>query len=102
LTAGNNPVDIQKLVVSARSDNAYDSSIFDGSATTPQYSWIQSVNSNNMLEKFEKVELNITLPDELQVKNNARLSLEIKPSTGAILPVFVTTPASIDNVMLLV
>ncbi len=89
--------------MSARSDNAYDSSIFDGSnTTTPQYSWIQSVNSNNMLEKFEKVELNITLPTGLQVKNNARLSLEIKPSTGAILPVSVTTPASIDNVMLLV
>ena len=102
LTAGNNPVDIQKLIVSARSSDTYNGSIFFGSATPAQYYWVQSVNNNNLLEKFEKVELNISLTGGLQIGSNERISFEIKPSTGAILPVSVTTPASIDGVMLLV
>ena len=104
LTAGNNPVDIQKLIVSARSDSTYNGSIFFGSASPAQYYWVQSVENpaDNLLEKFEKVELNISLTGGLQIGSNERISFEIKPSTGAILPVSVTTPASIDGVMLLV
>ena len=101
LTAGNNPVDIGKLVVSARSADAYNASVFNGSVTN-NVLWVQRVNQNNLLEKFEKVQLNIVLPSELQIGANEKISFEIKPATGAILPVSVTAPAAIDAVMMLV
>jgi flagellin FlaB len=102
LTAGNNPVDIEKLIVSARTAEAYDASVFNGTATVAEFEWVQNVNDNNLLEKFEKVQLNIVLPSTLQVDANERISFEIKPATGAIMAVSVTTPTSIDAVMLLV
>ncbi len=101
LTAGNNPVDIEKLIVSARTSSAYSASVFNGSVTT-NYEWVQKVNENNLLEKFEKVQLNIVLPSNLQVSPNEKISFEIKPATGAILPLSVTTPPAIDAVMVLV
>ncbi len=61
LTAGNNPVDIEKLIVSARTSSAYNASVFNGADDT-QFIWVQSVNTNNLLEKFEKAQLNIVLP----------------------------------------
>ncbi len=101
LTAGNNPVDVDKLIVSARSADAYNASVFFGNVTG-QTTWVQQVNSNNLLEKFEKVQLNIVLPSNLQVDANEKISFEIKPATGAILPVSVTAPPAIDTVMMLV
>jgi flagellin FlaB len=102
LTAGNNPVDIIKLIVSARTSSAYEASVFNGSASPAQYTWVQKVNENNLLEKFEKVQLNIDLPSNLQVGPNEKISFEIKPATGAILPISVTAPPAIDAVMVLV
>ena len=67
-----------------------------------EYEWVQKVNENNLLEKFEKVQLNIVLPSNLQVSPNEKISFEIKPATGAILPLSVTTPPAIDAVMVLV
>jgi flagellin FlaB len=101
LTAGNNPVDIQKLIVSARTSAAYNASVFDG-LQAAQVLWVQKVNENNLLEKFEKVQLNIPVADTLQIGPNEKISFEIKPATGAILPVSVTTPPAIDAVMVLV
>ncbi len=56
LTAGNNPVDIEKLIVSARTSAVYNPSVFNGSIAS-QYEWVQSVNTNNLLERFEKAQL---------------------------------------------
>jgi flagellin FlaB len=89
LTAGNNPVDIQKLIVSARTSAAYNASVFDG-LQAAQVLWVQKVN------------VNIPVADTLQIGPNEKISFEIKPATGAILPVSVTTPPAIDAVMVLV
>ncbi len=104
LTAGNNPVDIQKLIVSARTSSAYNASVFDG-LQGDQVLWVQRINQNDLLEKFEKVQLNIPVastPTNLQIGPNEKITFEIKPATGAIMAVSVTTPPAIDAVMLLV
>ncbi|MGA9140257.1 MAG: archaellin/type IV pilin N-terminal domain-containing protein, partial [Methanocella sp.] len=101
LTAGNNPVDIQKLIVSARTSSAYNASMFDG-LQADQVLWVQRINQNDLLEKFEKVQLNIPVNSSLQIGPNERITFEIKPATGAIMAVSVTTPPAIDAVMLLV
>ncbi len=104
LTAGNNPVDINKLIVSARTSSAYNASVFDG-LQDDQVLWVQRINQNDLLEKFEKVQLNIPVastPTNLQIGPNEKITFEIKPATGAIMAVSVTTPPAIDAVMLLV
>lgn len=110
LTAGNNPVDIEKLIVSAVTSSAHNASVFNGTATVKdgsndvpaEFKWVQRVNENNLLEKFEKVQLNIALPTDLQIGPNEKITFEIKPATGAIMPISVTTPPAIDQVMILV
>ncbi|WP_424357508.1 archaellin/type IV pilin N-terminal domain-containing protein [Methanocella sp. MCL-LM] len=93
LTAGNNPVDLEKTVISYTSQDDYVSAIWgDGNAAhydyvatygtwtgatagkgplTPAtgylYFWVQSnqVTPNNLLEQFEKVTLHVGLTDAL-------------------------------------
>ena len=102
LTEDNNPVDISKLVVSYRTSSIYNATIFDP-AQSAQYTWIQQVgNNNNLLEQFEKVQLNLNLDADEQVGPNTRITLEIKPATGTTLSVSATTPPSVDPIMTLV
>ena len=103
LTAGNNPVDINKTIISYRTANTYNASIFDGSDPA-QVTWITSVNNgtpNNLLEKYEKVQLNIPIQTAEQVGANQKIYLEVKPPSGAVLDIQGTTPAAIDPVMVL-
>jgi flagellin FlaB len=103
LTAGNNPVDINKTIISYRTANTYNASIFDGSDPA-QVTWITSVNNgtpNNLLEKYEKVQLNIPIESDEQVGANQKIYLEVKPPSGAVLDIQGTTPAAIDPVMVL-
>jgi flagellin FlaB len=101
LTAGNNPVDIERTIVSYKTSDVYNQSVFNGSVTD-QVTWIQQVSSNNLLEKFEKVQMNINFTSDEQVGPNTKISLEVKPSTGAILPISVTTPPAMEKIMMLV
>jgi archaellin len=59
-----------------------------------------------MLDYGEKVELNITVPTGALLAANstatdAEISVNIKPVTGAILPINKRTPSAIDAVMVL-
>jgi len=105
LTAGNNPIDLNKLVVSYRDDATYAPNIWDGSADYPANAvWVASnqATADNMLEQFEKVRLTIDTTAQ-NIGVNTRFSLEVKPQAGAILPVSVTTPPTIaTGVMILV
>jgi archaeal flagellin FlaB len=105
LTAGNNPIDLNKLVVSYRDDATYAPNIWDGSANYPADAvWVASnqATADNMLEQFEKVRLTIDTTAQ-NIGVNTKFSLEVKPQAGAILPVSVTTPPAIaDGVMILV
>lgn len=100
LTAGNNPVDINKLIVSFKSSTNYNQSIFDPTQSS-QYTWVGTNNGNNLLEQFEKVQLNLPLDTNAQVGPNTQITLQIEPATGAILPITVTTPPAIQPVMTL-
>ena len=102
LTAGNNPVDINKTIVSYRTNATYNSSVLVGTDWANNVKWIQQVKNNNLLEQFEKVEMNITIDSGERVGPNTKIWMEVKPPTGAILPVSVTTPSSIDTYMILV
>jgi flagellin FlaB len=104
LTAGNNPVDINKTIVSYRTNSTYNSSVFFGTdwGANGSVKWIQQVKTNNLIEQFEKVELTVTFASSERVSTNTKIWMEVKPPTGAILPISVTTPPSIDAIMVLV
>jgi flagellin FlaB len=101
LTAGNNPVDMDKLVVSWTTPTNYVSNIYHGVNGT-DYSFITNIGAgNNLLEKNEKVTVTLDLgADTLTV--NQKGTLEIKPATGAVLPITITAPPTIEAVMTLV
>jgi flagellin FlaB len=105
LTAGNNPVDISKTVISLRTKDQYlsDTTVFDPDPAGTDINWITDVNGgtpNNLLEQYEKVELTVHT-DELttQLGPNDKFTIEIKPPTGAILDVSGTVPPAIDPIM---
>ena len=119
LTAGNNPVDMTKMIVSYSTATNYVDNIYSGVAhATAGYSWVVAGNSDNMLDKNEKVQLNMQLPlaarpDYVNGGNyasgvdyrpgaNEKVTLTIKPSTGATMVVTFTVPPTIDTVMTLV
>jgi archaeal flagellin FlaB len=97
LTAGNNPVDMDKLVVSWTTPANYTSNIYDAS----DYTFITNIGTaNNLLEKNEKVMVTLDLgADTLSV--NQKGTLEIKPATGAVMPITITAPPTIEAVMTL-
>ncbi|CAJ35455.1 archaellin/type IV pilin N-terminal domain-containing protein [Methanocella arvoryzae] len=101
ITAGNNPVDINKTIISYRTANVYNESVFDGTSWEEggQVKWIQQTNENNLLEKYEKVQLKINIAEDEQVGPNTKITLEVKPPTGAVLSVSVTTPPAIEPIM---
>ena len=61
---------------------------------------------DELLEQYEKVEINITAPANSTLQSteagdvvNSEFRLEIKPETGEVIPVSSTIPAQIDTVM---
>jgi flagellin FlaB len=100
LTAGNNPVDMDKMIVSWTTPTNYVSNIYNGSAAG--YTFITNVGTaNNLLEANEKAQVVLYFgADTLGV--NKKGTLEIKPATGAVMPITITAPPSISTVMTLV
>ena len=98
LTAGNNPVDTSKIVVAYKDNLQYNPKM--GTAIT----WVKSNQGtpDNMLEEFEKVKIDVTVPDSYNLGPNTQFTLEIKPAAGAILPITLTTPPVISGIMILV
>ena len=103
LTAGNNPVDMAKLVVSYK-----DSTHYSPKMTFTQV-WIASnedpvapfAGEDGMLDQFEKVRIDIDTT-AMALGTNTQFTLEVKPAAGAILPITLTTPPVIKAAMTLV
>jgi flagellin FlaB len=102
LTAGNNPVDLNKTVVSYKGGaTIYNSSVFFGDKAG-QITWIvPSTHTTNLLSQYEKAQLNINFASGEQVGPNEQITLNIAPPAGAVLPVSVSTPPAIDAYMTL-
>jgi len=132
LTAGNNPVDVTKMVVSYTSKDDYLGNAWgDGvagnynaagtygtwNAAKYNYFWVQEITTNNMLEQNEKVVLHLGLIGSIvggadrnspgvgvAVGHGANypITIEVKPSTGATLSISMSTPPVIKKVMTLI
>jgi archaeal flagellin FlaB len=101
LTAGNNPIDLNKTVIAYQGGSTiYNPSVFDGATDT---TWIvpASGHPTNLLSQYEKAQLTITFDADEQVGPNTQIVLSIAPAQGAVLPVTVTTPPSITDYMTL-
>jgi flagellin FlaB len=102
LTAGNNPVDLNKTIISYRTSTVYNNSVFFGEQAG-QVTWIYpTTHTGNLLKQFEKAQINVNFATGEQVGTNTKIQLSVAPSSGAVLPITVTTPPSIDAYMMLV
>ncbi|WP_424357512.1 archaellin/type IV pilin N-terminal domain-containing protein [Methanocella sp. MCL-LM] len=134
LTAGNNPVDMGKLVVSYTTATNYEDNIYSGATSTGittasdiynagnsengGYQWVVAGNGDALLDKNEKVQLNLPFPTDARhnvlgnaagnlyatderVGANEKVTLDIKPATGANLQITFTVPPTIDSYMVL-
>jgi flagellin FlaB len=109
LTAGNNPIDMNKLIISYQDASQYEPAVWDGASGT--MTWIKSNQDltapfdgdDGMLEQFEQVKVHVDLSGlGTALPVNTKFTLEIKPSTGAILPLTFTTGPVIKTKMNLV
>ncbi|AKB77622.1 Flagellin FlaB1 [Methanosarcina horonobensis HB-1 = JCM 15518] len=105
LTAGQSPVDIGTDNTSGLMIVSYT----DNSTYVPDVSWTKEFigddDGDSVLERHEKVELTITVPEPSMLQGtptqvvNREFRLEVKPKIGAIVPVTRVTPPQIDAVM---
>jgi len=107
-TAGGAGVDMEKILITYR-DNATSKTIakIDDFATDPDAvadagQWNISKQLNHdadlLLEPGEQFTLTVALPSDACAIANNKFTIEVKPSAGAVLPIFRTVPAQIDIV----
>ncbi len=106
LTAGESSIDIGSGSANSNLTISYSDSLIYAPDATWSRTWIETRDSNDMLDYGEKVELNITVPASSLLAANAtatdaEIAIDIKPVTGAILPINKRTPSAIDAVMVL-
>jgi archaeal flagellin FlaB len=106
LTVGQSPVDIganssaEMVVISYADSEVYSES------TTWAQKFVGKNDEDDLLERYEKVQLEIIVPADAELMNttnaaNSEFRLEVKPKVGAIVPITRVTPAQIDPVMVL-
>jgi flagellin FlaB len=106
LTAGESSIDIGSGSAASNLTISYSDSLIYTPDATWSRTWIETRDSNDMLDYGEKVELNITVPASSLLAANAtatdaEIAINIKPVAGAILPINKRTPSAIDSVMVL-
>ncbi len=106
LTAGESSIDIGSGSANSNLTISYSDSLIYAPDATWSRTWIETRDSNDMLDYGEKVELNITVPSGSLLAANAtatdaEISINIKPVAGAILPINKRTPSAINSVMVL-
>jgi flagellin FlaB len=117
LTAGNNPLDMNKMTIAYTDEYVYGGLTAQGDGITLggagqwNYSWPKDrtggelTDLDSMLEKSEKVKVYMRLPSD--AGNNAGVAaydwfqIEVKPEQGGTLPIKKTVPGSIDDHMVL-
>jgi flagellin FlaB len=106
LSAGGNPVhlgddqDDHYLSVAYTDEGVYED------ACTWSANWTEERSNNDRLDYGERVQISVTIPDLSKLKNatsatDRAFTVELKPTTGAVLSVDKTTPSFIDLIMLL-
>jgi len=120
LTAGQNPLDIgngtDATIISYTDENVYyrdlyNNSIYSGRSNTTlstqaKLEWTGDDDGDTMLEYGEKAKITIpiwglagnTTVSVIDLDENDRFTLEIKPSKGAVLPITRTIPSEISAV----
>lgn len=107
-TAGGAGVDMEKILITYR-DNATSKTIakIDDFASDPdavaiagQWNISKRLNHDTdlLLEPGEQFTLTVALPSGAYAIANNKFTIEVKPSAGAVLPIFRTVPAQIDAV----
>jgi len=107
-TAGGTGVDVEKILITYR-DNATSEVMTQNSpittATTAKGTWYifkkQNADSDNLIETGEQFTIVANVPDNGKPVVNNGFTIEVKPSAGAVLPIFRTAPAYIDKVNIL-
>ncbi len=93
LTAGQNPLDLNKSIISFTNKTIHNDSL----AWT--YTNLECVGDcDNMLEATEKAEIQVTLPSTAYLGTYNEFTLEFKPEAGGVLAIKRTTPGAINNV----
>ena len=103
LTAGQNPLDIgngtDATVISYTDENVYYNDTYnDGNASL---SWTGTNDGDTLLEYGEKAKITIPIHNAdsaIDLDENDRFTIEIKPSKGSVLPITRTIPAEIKTV----
>jgi flagellin FlaB len=90
LTAGNNPLDLNESTISYTTSDLHNSSVTWGYT-------MYSADGDNMLERNEKAEIQVTVPDD-QLGPYVEFKLEFKPGVGGTLPISRTAPGSLTEI----
>ncbi|WP_456486743.1 archaellin/type IV pilin N-terminal domain-containing protein [Candidatus Alkanophaga liquidiphilum] len=116
LTAGQNPMDMDGLVVSYTDKDTHVGNLtYNASATGTSMTgstlgmkmseWHYSIittagygDNDNLLERGEKAEITVTLPG-YGVTTDEQFIIEVKPASGATISITRSAPSSIDKVM---
>ena len=116
LTAGNNPLDMNKMTIAYADEYVYSGLIknmTEGALGAGQwnYTWPKDrtgddlTDEDSMLEKSEKVKVYLRLPsdagNDAGVAAYSWFQIEVKPEQGGTLPIKKTVPGSIDDYMVL-
>ncbi len=108
LTAGQNPIDLSKTVISFQDSNQYVAQAWDGSVlkadgTDASINWIHPLTpANALLETGEMAQITVaTSGYTTAVGPNDVITLTVIPPQGATLPITVTVPAAIHASMAL-
>jgi len=104
-TAGGTGVDMEKILITYR-DNATSKTIAKVADLTTDAaaagSWNISLRQNAdtdlLLETGEQFTVVVGVPTGASAVANNEFTIEVKPSAGAVLPIFRTVPAQIDQV----
>ena len=107
LTAGQNPIDLDNLVVAYTDVDIYNGSLVYSNRTNADKgnlsmgNWNYTVingDTDNLLEFAEKAKIIVALP-EYGVTVNKEFAIEVKPASGAVLPITKTAPPALDKTM---
>lgn len=98
--AGDEPVDLTDtsgtnvVVISYRSNDQFINELDWAVA------WIGANSDGDaLLESGEQAEITVTIPAGAALAENTEFTLEVRPPTGAVLPLTATTPAALEAVM---
>ncbi len=103
LTAGQNPIDLSKTMISFQDSNQYVYNAYNGSTGASNITWINQLTPvNDLLEPTEMAQITVDLSKlDKAAGPNDIMTFTVIPPQGATLPITVTVPPAIHNTMAL-